>query len=132
MQSGQFFAPEPAYFCGIAGGAQFPSLQAAEKINQHIVMLHPPVWMPQHAVEHSQQFSRLHDKSGFFPRLAGSSVFHQFADLQHTSGNRPLPLDGRMRAPDQHHPVAFDDDGANANQRLLGKLALHGPSDSKA
>ena len=126
FQRRQFFSGEPAYFGGIARGQQVPSNPAAQKINQHVVVLHAVFGIAQHAVVDPEQFSGLDDQSRFFARLADRGFAHQFSDFEHASWNGPLGLQRRVRTLHQQNTGILNDDGANADQRNFWKLSLHG------
>jgi len=125
IQSRQFFAGEPAGFGSIAGGGDFSRNPAAEKINQYVVILHALFGIAQDAVVDSEQFTGLDGESSFFAGLADNRFPDQFAHFQDASGNRPLSLQRRMSALNQHYARAFDDDGADADQWSFGEFAVH-------
>src|SRR5690242_18103874 len=79
----------------------------------------------QDSIIDSEQLSRFNDESGFFPGLANCGVTHQFSDLQHAAGDRPLRLQGWVRALDEQDALIFDDDGADSDERDLRKFTFH-------
>ena len=58
LSARQFFSREPADFGGVAGGCEFSSNPAAEKINQHVVILHALFGIAQDAVVDAEQVCR--------------------------------------------------------------------------
>jgi hypothetical protein len=130
IQRGKFFAPEPADLRGVAVGFQLSSDRAAEEVNQHVVILHPAVRAAQDSVIDAEEIGSFDDQSCFFTGFSHPRVANQFADFEHASGNGPLALDRRMGALNQEDSGVFlsawlDNDGANADEGMLGKFAFH-------
>jgi hypothetical protein len=126
IQGGEFFAAKPADCGGVVCGLEFSTDAATEKINQHVVVLHAAAGVAQDAVVDAQQLAGFDSESGFFAGLAEGCLADQLADFQHASGDRPLGLQRRVSALYENHAGVFDDDGADADQRLLGIFTLHG------
>src|SRR5208282_2684760 len=131
IQHGQFLLGEPADFGGVAGGRDFSRNTAAEKINQNIVISNALVGVAEDAVVDSEQVAGFDGQAGLFAGLTDRGFAQQFADFEDAAGNRPLGLQRRMRTLHQHHARAFDDDGADSDQRDFGEFAVHGLPGSR-
>jgi hypothetical protein len=94
--------------------------------------LHALLGIAQDTIEDAEEFAGLDRESGFLASLADGGFAQEFADFEHASGDGPLGLERRMRALHQNDASLFDDDGAHADQRNLGKFAFHLSKDSKA
>src|SRR5262249_49809033 len=97
----------------------------AEEIDQHVVILSATGGIAQDAIKNAEQLSRFDRQPGFFERFADGGFAQSFADFEYTAGNGPFSGEWRMAAFHQDDAVAFDDDGANANQWALGIFASH-------
>src|ERR1700751_5875408 len=95
VQRRQLCPREPADFGGVGGGLQLASSRAAEKINQHVVILHALFGIAEDTVVDAQQFSGVDDQASFFASLADGGVANHFADFENSAGDRPLSLNRR-------------------------------------
>ena len=63
--------------------------------------------------------------SGFFLDLAADAVAQFFAQLEHSSGNRPFAAQRFGIATDKQDAAGLHDDGADANDGMFGIVAFH-------
>ena len=124
IQRGQFFSAEPADFGGIAGGQEFSANAAAEKIDQHIVILHALVRIAEDAVVDSEQVAGLDESpvSSWASRMAASRTSSPTSSTPQGSTTELAAAGGAL---DQEDAVLFDDDGSDADQRGFGEFSFH-------
>jgi hypothetical protein len=85
----------------------------------------PTIAVRHHTIEHPEQIRRADDQTRFFQRLALSALPQRFAQFKHPPGNRPLTQQWRFAPLNKHGSAIFDNQRADADQRLLWMLSLH-------
>ena len=90
VEGGQFFAREPANVGGVARCFEFAASRATQKIDQHVVIAHPPSSASYHTLIHAQHLAGFNHQSGFFAGFADHSFAQSFAAFENAAGQRPL------------------------------------------
>jgi hypothetical protein len=123
-----FRALHPADGVGVRGRAQFAAGNAAEVVGDDVVVADAAGFAPvfvMDAIEKLDQLERLDEEAGFFAHLARDAFDEGFTDFEHAAGQRPMAFEGFAAAAHEEHTVLVDYDRAHADERRLGKLALH-------
>lgn len=125
VESVEFCAGEPPDFVCVAGGEELAPRGAAEEIDQDIVILHAAFGIAKDAIINAEEFAGFDEQSSFFASFTNGGFADHFSDFEHAAGNGPMSLDGGMGTLHENNVFAFDDDGADADQREFGKFAFH-------
>jgi hypothetical protein len=116
-------ALNPADGGGIRGRAQLAAGDAAEVIGDDVVIADAAVFT-MNAIEQLDEFDRLDEEAGFLADFADDASGEGFADFEHAAGEGPVAFKGLSAAANQKHAGVLHDDGADAYERRLRKLAF--------
>ena len=111
---------------GIRGAGHDAAPDEATVIDDHIVILDASVVRTLDPIQDLDDGPRLDLEAGLFADFARHGLAERFADLDHAARQAPLALQRRLSALDEEHPIAVDDDRANADDRPLRKRS-HSP-----
>lgn len=112
---------EPGNAARVAAGLQLATLDAAEEIDQNVVVFTAAAIIRDDAFEDSRDGFRYHLKSGFFKDLAGNRIFEALTRFDAATRQGPQTRKRRVAALDQQDAgpltVLLQDHRADAQNR---------------
>src|SRR5213593_1509638 len=120
---------EPLRIAGVATGHDIHGLRIRQVVHQHVMISDAARVVLHDAVERPRHVDDLDLDPAFFHDLARDGLARGLAELDQTAGQAPLAERGRLPAPHEQHLVLVQDNGADADPRIVRILAAHvGPA----
>ena len=106
----------------VVAGFERAALDAAEIVDEHIVILNAAFSVGRDAFEDFSDLIRFDFKAGLFEDFAFEGVDDAFADFDQATGERPVAEEGRFATTAEEDAGAIQDEGSDAKQRACGIL----------
>lgn len=119
----QIIESGPAEIDGVAGARGGASGDAAEVIDENVVVLDATLFVAGDTVDDFDDGDGLDEEAGFFLNFAANALLQSLAELERPSGQRPLALERRVAALDEENAVLMEDDGSDADDGTVRILA---------
>src|SRR5690242_13714139 len=109
----------------VVAGDKFAAGHFADKIHQHVVILGAPLGIAHDALEDIEAIHDFHAQAGLFESLAAHCILEFFTGFEKAPGDGPPAFQRLARPLHQQHSGSIENDGADAEQRVLRILAAN-------
>lgn len=126
----EFVDGSPASLDSVGSAGERASGDAAEEVDEHIVVAHAAGIVARDAVKGFDGVDDVDNQAGFFEDFATDGLLEGFAQLDRAARERPLALQRFLAAPDEENLVIavrtfLDDNRANAGDGGFRVFPFH-------
>jgi hypothetical protein len=118
---------DPTGCLGIGRCAQLTPGNTAKIIGDDVVVTNA-AFVTMDPFEQLDKLKRLDIEAGFFADLADDPFDERLADFEHAARERPMAFEGLAAAANEQDSPLMNHDGPHADERGVGKFALHDSS----
>src|SRR5262245_5566295 len=115
----------PASLGGVGAGFDPVGVGIGEVVHEHPMIPDPAVAISHDPRDHAGHIDHAHLAAALFGDFTPDGIDGRFAQLHHPAGETPLSRRGLATASNQEHAVAANDDGADADARIVRIFAAH-------
>ena len=122
----EFLLRDPARGAHVVAGRKLSAGDAAEVIDEHVMIFGFAGIVAHDALEDFEDASRFDDEAGFFKDFAADGVLEFLADFDHSAGQGPGAFEGLAATLDQEDATGAEDEGADSQDGARRVAAVVG------